>query len=163
MLYSIPGRCGIEISVETVGRLAKDCPHIICVKEAGGNVDRVSQLMQVVPEDFTILCGDDGLTVPFMACGASGLVSVSSNLIPGIMNSIVKAGLDKNMAEMLSLQKTFYPLMKGIMTLDTNPVPIKGAMALRGDIQPGVRLPLVPLSEEKAAQLSALLQRFNIL
>ncbi|KAA3291331.1 hypothetical protein F1942_10635, partial [Akkermansia sp. BIOML-A17] len=70
---------------------------------------------------------------------------------------------DKNMAEMLSLQKTFYPLMKGIMTLDTNPVPIKAAMALRGDIQPGVRLPLVPLSEEKAAQLSALLQRFNIL
>ena len=96
MLYSIPGRCGIEISVETISRLAKDCSHIVCVKEAGGNVDRVNQLMQVVPENFTVLCGDDGLTVPFMACGASGLVSVTSNLVPGIMNSIVKAGYGRN-------------------------------------------------------------------
>ena len=163
MLYSIPGRCGIEISVETIRRLAKDCPHIVCVKEAGGNVDRVNQLMQVVPENFTVLCGDDGLTVPFMACGASGLVSVTSNLVPGIMNSIVKAGLNQDMGEMLSLQKKFYPLMKGLMTLDSNPVPIKAALAMRGDIQPGIRLPLVPLAEEKEAQLSALLQRFNIL
>jgi len=139
MLYSIPGRCGIEISVETISRLAKDCPHIVCVKEAGGNVDRVNQLMQVVPENFTVLCGDDGLTVPFMACGASGLVSVTSNLVPGIMNSIVKAGLNQDMGEMLSLQKTFYPLMKGLMTLDSNPVPIKAALAMRGDIQPGIR------------------------
>ena len=163
MLYSIPGRCGIEISVETISRLAKDCPHIVCVKEAGGNVDRVNQLMQVVPENFTVLCGDDGLTVPFMACGASGLVSVTSNRVPGIMNSIVKAGLNQDMGEMLSLQKKFYPLMKGLMTLDSNPVPIKAALAMRGDIQPGIRLPLVPLAEEKEAQLSALLQRFNIL
>jgi len=133
------------------------------VKEAGGNVDRVNQLMQVVPENFTVLCGDDGLTVPFMACGASGLVSVTSNLVPGIMNSIVKAGLNQDMGEMLSLQKTFYPLMKGLMTLDSNPVPIKAALAMKGDIQPGVRLPLVPLPEEKEAQLSALLRRFNIL
>ena len=114
------------------------------MKEAGGNVDRVNQLMQVVPENFTVLCGDDGLTVPFMACGASGLVSVTSNLLPGIMNSIVKAGLNQDMGEMLSLQKTFYPLMKGLMTLDSNPVPIKAALAMRGDIQPGIRLPLVP-------------------
>lgn len=126
-------------------------------------MDRVNQLMQVVPENFTVLCGDDGLTVPFMACGASGLVSVTSNLVPGIMNSIVKAGLNQDMGEMLSLQKKFYPLMKGLMILDSNPVPIKAALAMRGDIQPGIRLPLVPLAEEKEAQLSALLQRFNIL
>lgn len=107
MLYSIPGRCGIEISVETISRLAKDCPHIVCVKEAGGNVDRVNQLMQVVPENFTVLCGDDGLTVPFMACGASGLVSVTSNLVPGIMNSIVKAGLNQDMGGMLSSRRHF--------------------------------------------------------
>lgn len=163
MLYSIPGRCGIEIGVDTVARLAQDCPHIICVKEAGGSVDRVNQLMQVVPDDFTVLCGDDGLTVPFMSCGASGLVSVTSNLVPDIMNSIVKAGLEQNMVEMLSLQKRFYPLMKGLMSLDTNPVPIKAAMALRGDIKPGVRLPLVPLSEERTARLVALLQQFDII
>ena len=107
-------------------------------------MDRVNQLMQVVPENFTVLCGDDGLPVPFMACGASGLVSVTSNLLPGIRNSIVKAGLNQDMGEMLSLQKTFYPWMKGLMTLDSNPVPIKAALAMRGDIQPGIRLPLVP-------------------
>ncbi len=135
----------------------------VVIERDGGNVDRVNQLMQVVPENFTVLCGDDGLTVPFMACGASGLVSVTSNLVPGIMNSIVKAGLNQDMGEMLSLQKTFYPLMKGLMTLDSNPVPIKAALAMKGDIQPGVRLPLVPLPEEKEAQLSALLRRFNIL
>lgn len=163
MLYSIPGRCGIEIAVETVARLARHCPHIIALKEAGGSVERINQLMQVIPDHFTVLCGDDGLTVPFMSCGATGLVSVTSNLVPGIMNSIVKAGLSQNMGEMLSLQKTFYPLMKGLMSLDTNPVPIKMAMALRGDIQPSVRLPLVSMSEDKTAQLSALLQRFNIL
>ena len=88
MLYSIPGRCGIEISVETISRLAKDCPHIVCVKEAGGNVDRVNQLMQVVPENFTVLCGDDGLTVPFMACGASG------RRMPGCISPLIaKAAL----------------------------------------------------------------------
>lgn len=163
MLYSVPGRCGIEISVETIARLARDCPRIICVKEAGGSVDRVNQLMQVIPQDFTVLCGDDGLTVPFMSCGASGLVSVTSNLIPEVMNAIVKAGLNRDMETMLSLQKTFYPLMKGLMTLDTNPVPIKAALSLRGDIQPEIRLPLVPLTEEKTVQLSAFLQRFNII
>lgn len=163
MLYSIPGRCGIEIGVETIARLAKDCPNIICVKEAGGSVDRVNQLMQVVPEDFTILCGDDGLTVPFMSCGAVGLVSVTSNLVPGIMNELVQAGLKQDMAEMLRLQKKYYPLMKGLMSLDTNPVPIKAALAMRGDIQDCVRLPLVPLAEEKKPKLEALLKSFSIL
>lgn len=163
MLYSIPGRCGIEIGVETIARLAKDCPNIICVKEAGGSVDRVNQLMQVVPEDFTILCGDDGLTVPFMSCGAVGLVSVTSNLVPGIMNELVQAGLNQDMAEMLRLQKKYYPLMKGLMSLDTNPVPIKAALAMRGDIQDCVRLPLVPLAEEKKPKLEALLKSFSIL
>lgn len=163
MLYSIPGRCGIEIGIETIARLAKDCPNIISVKEAGGSVDRVNQLMQVVPEDFTVLCGDDGLTVPFMSCGAVGLVSVTSNLVPGIMNDLVQAGLNQDMAEMLRLQKKYYPLMKGLMSLDTNPVPIKAALAMRGDIQDGVRLPLVPLAEEKKPKLEALLKSFSIL
>ncbi len=163
MLYSIPGRCGIEIAVDTVARLAKDCPHIICIKEAGGNVDRVNQLVQVLPEDFTVLCGDDGLTVPFMACGARGLVSVTSNLAPEEMNAIVNAGLNHDMEAMLILQKKFYPLMKGLMSLDTNPVPIKAALALTGMIRPDLRLPLVGLTAEKTAKLAELLRGFNML
>lgn len=163
VLYSIPGRSGIEIAVETAARLAKDCPTIVAIKEAGGSVDRVNQLAQVLPEDFAILCGDDGLTVPFISCGAVGLVSVTSNVAPAEMKALVDAAMSGDGKKALALQKQYYPLMKGLMSLDTNPVPIKAALALRGDISWEIRLPLAPLAEEKHAKLSALLKQFNIL
>lgn len=163
VLYSIPGRSGIEIAVETAARLAKDCPTIVAIKEAGGSVDRVNQLAQVLPEDFAILCGDDGLTVPFISCGAVGLVSVTSNVAPAEMKALVDAAMSGDGKKALALQKQYYPLMKGLMSLDTNPVPIKAALALRGDISWEIRLPLAPLAEEKHAKLSALLKQFNLL
>ncbi len=163
LLYSIPGRSGIEIAVDTVVRLAKDCPTIVAIKEAGGNVDRVNQLVQAVPEGFAILSGDDGLTVPFISCGATGLVSVTSNVAPAQMKELVTAALSGDGRKALELQKKYYPLMKGLMSLDTNPVPIKAAMALTGAMGWELRLPLAPLAEEKRAQLSALLSRFNLL
>lgn len=163
LLYSIPGRSGIEIAVDTVARLAKDCPTIVAIKEAGGSVDRVNQLVQVVPEDFAILCGDDGLTVPFISCGAVGLVSVTSNVAPAQMKALVDAALAGNGKEALALQKKLYPLMKGLMSLDVNPVPIKAALALRGDIDWELRLPLAPLAEEKRTKLAELLRRFELL
>ena len=91
MLYSIPGRSGIEIAVETVARLAADCPTIVAIKEAGGSVERVNQLVQALPADFAVLSGDDGLTVPFISCGAVGLVSVTSNVAPAEMKELVDA------------------------------------------------------------------------
>lgn len=163
VLYSIPGRSGIEIAVETAARLAKDCPTIVAIKEAGGSVDRVNQLAQALPEDFAILCGDDGLTVPFISCGAVGLVSVTSNVAPAEMKALVDAAMSGDGKKALALQKKYYPLMKGLMSLDTNPVPIKAALALRGDISWEIRLPLAPLAEEKHAKLSALLKQFNLL
>lgn len=163
VLYSIPGRSGIEIAVETAARLAKDCPTIVAIKEAGGSVDRVNQLSQALPEDFAILCGDDGLTVPFISCGAVGLVSVTSNVAPAEMKALVDAAMSGDGKKALALQKQYYPLMKGLMSLDTNPVPIKAALALRGDISWEIRLPLAPLAEEKHAKLSALLKQFNLL
>lgn len=163
VLYSIPGRSGIEIAVETAARLAKDCPTIVAIKEAGGSVDRVNQLAQALPEDFAILCGDDGLTVPFISCGAVGLVSVTSNVAPAEMKALVDAAMSGDGKKALALQKQYYPLMKGLMSLDTNPVPIKAALALRGDISWEIRLPLAPLAEEKHAKLSALLKQFNLL
>lgn len=163
VLYSIPGRSGIEIAVETAARLAKDCPTIVAIKEAGGSVDRVNQLAQVLPEDFAILCGDDGLTVPFISCGAVGLVSVTSNVAPAEMKALVDAAMSGDGKKALALQKQYYPLMKGLMSLDTNPVPIKAALALRGDISWEIRLPLAPLAEEKHGKLSALLKQFNLL
>ena len=163
LLYSIPGRSGIEIAVETAARLAADCPTVVAIKEAGGSVDRVNRLVQAVPEDFAVLCGDDGLTVPFIACGAVGLVSVTSNVAPAQMKELVDAALSGDGKKALALQKKYYPLMKGLMSLDVNPVPIKAALALRGDISWELRLPLAPLAEEKKAVLADLLRRFGLL
>ena len=163
LLYSIPGRSGIEIAVDTVARLAKDCPTIVAIKEAGGSVERVNQLVQAVPADFAVLSGDDGLTVPFISCGAVGLVSVTSNVAPAEMKALVDAALSGDGRKALELQKKYYPLMKGLMSLDTNPVPIKAALALRGDISWEIRMPMVALAEEKHAALAQLLKNFNLL
>ncbi len=163
MLYSIPGRSGIEIAVDTVVRLAADCPSIVAIKEAGGSVERVNQLVQALPADFAVLSGDDGLTVPFISCGAVGLVSVTSNVAPAEMKALVDAALSGDGKKALELQKKYYPLMKGLMSLDVNPVPAKAALALRGDISWEIRLPLVPLAEEKHGKLADLLKSFNLL
>lgn len=163
MLYSIPGRSGIEIAVETVARLAADCPTIVAIKEAGGSVERVNQLVQALPADFAVLSGDDGLTVPFISCGAVGLVSVTSNIAPAEMKELVDVALSGDGKKALELQKKYYPLMKGLMSLDVNPVPAKAALALRGEIGWEIRLPLVPLAEEKHGKLADLLKSFNLL
>ncbi|MEE1266643.1 MAG: 4-hydroxy-tetrahydrodipicolinate synthase [Akkermansia sp.] len=163
MLYSIPGRSGIEIAVDTVARLAADCPTIVAIKEAGGSVERVNQLVQALPTDFAVLSGDDGLTVPFISCGAVGLVSVTSNIAPAEMKSLVDAAMSGDGKKALELQKKYYPLMKGLMSLDVNPVPAKAALALRGEISWEIRLPLVPLAEEKRGKLADLLKSFNLL
>lgn len=163
MLYSIPGRSGIEIAVDTVARLAADCPTIVAIKEAGGSVERVNQLVQALPADFAVLSGDDGLTVPFISCGAVGLVSVTSNVAPAEMKELVDAALSGDGKKALELQKKYYPLMKGLMSLDVNPVPAKAALALRGQIGWEIRLPLVPLAEEKHGKLADLLKSFNLL
>lgn len=163
MLYSIPGRSGIEIAVDTVARLAADCPTIVAIKEAGGSVERVNQLVQALPADFAVLSGDDGLTVPFISCGAVGLVSVTSNVAPAEMKALVDAAVSGDGKKALELQKKYYPLMKGLMSLDVNPVPVKAALALRGDMGWDIRLPLVPLAEEKHGKLADLLKSFNLL
>ena len=163
LLYSIPGRSGIEIAVDTAARLAQDCPTITAIKEAGGSVERVNQLVQALPDGFSVLSGDDGLTVPFISCGAVGAVSVTSNVAPAVMKELVDAAMSGDGKRATELQRKYYPLMKGLMSLDTNPVPIKAALALRGDISWEIRLPLAPLAQEKHARLRDLLQRFNLI
>lgn len=157
MLYSIPGRSGVEIGVETVGRLAADCPNIVAIKEAGGAVERVTRLRAVVPPEFQILSGDDALTLPFMAAGACGVVSVAGNLVPGVMSELVKAALAGDWARTLALHDRWAPLFTGLLKLSSNPVPIKAALALQGMLEPDVRLPLAPLDEAGMARLRRLL------
>ncbi len=163
MLYSVPGRSMVEIAPETAARLAADCPNITAIKEAGGSVDRINQLVQALPEGFGILCGDDPLLLPFVSCGATGLVSVASNLIPETIVSLVKASLSGNFAGALIQQKKFYPLMRGLMSLDVNPVPVKTAVALQGHCSAELRLPLAPMSAENTAKLTDLLKSYQLL
>jgi 4-hydroxy-tetrahydrodipicolinate synthase len=150
MLYSIPGRCGIEIAVDTVARLASDCENIVSIKEAGGSADRVSQLRQVVPDKFTILSGDDSLTLPFMAAGACGVVSVASNLIPGEISEMVRLFLARKVEAAMKIHERFYPLFKNLF-IETNPVPVKYALSLADIIAEEYRLPLVSASDANKA------------
>jgi 4-hydroxy-tetrahydrodipicolinate synthase len=163
MLYSVPGRSGIEIGVDTTARLAAACPNITAIKEAGGSVDRISQLRQALPADFALLSGDDPLTLPFMICGATGLVSVASNIIPTVMSRLVQLCLDGDYAASAELHQQYYPLLRGLMTLDVNPVPIKAAAHLMGLCGGEFRLPLVGLTEGQTATLRTLLQSFHLI
>lgn len=163
MLYSIPGRSVIEISVETTARLAADCSNVTAIKEAGGSVDRVNQLVQGLPDDFAILSGDDPLTLPFLSCGATGLVSVAANIIPDVMARLVRASLNGSFDEALALQKHYYPLFRGLMSLEVNPVPIKEAVALQGHCSNELRLPMAPLSDAQRATLKTLLEDYSLL
>src|SRR5262245_26027863 len=145
ILYSIPGRCGIEIAAETVKRLAKACPTIVAIKEAGGSVERVHALRHAVPDSFDILSGDDSLTVPFMASGARGVVSVASNLIPKEIADMVKAALKGDFTNARAAHERYYPFFKELF-VEPNPVPIKFALASKGLMAPDVRLPLCQMS-----------------
>lgn len=162
MLYSIPGRCGIAIEVETVARLAEACPTIKAIKEAGGSAERVSQLRAALPAEFEILSGDDSLTLPFMSVGACGVVSVASNLIPSVMADLVKAMAEGRLADAQAIHGKYYPLFSSFLKLDTNPVPIKTALGLVGHCSPDLRLPMVPMTEAKVAELRATIEELGI-
>jgi 4-hydroxy-tetrahydrodipicolinate synthase len=162
VLYSIPSRCGIEIAVDTVKRLARDCRNIVGVKEAGGNADRVSQLRATLGPKFTILSGDDSLTLPFMAVGAQGVVSVASNLIPRELAQMVRAFAAGKSSAALKVHDTFYPLFKDLF-VETNPVPVKAALAMLGQIKEEYRLPLVPMNPKNREALKTTLKACGLL
>ncbi|HYG23788.1 MAG TPA: 4-hydroxy-tetrahydrodipicolinate synthase [Verrucomicrobiae bacterium] len=162
MLYSIPGRCGIEIAIDTVKRLAAECKNIVGIKEAGGNCDRVSQLRAALGPKFVILSGDDSLTVPFMSVGAQGVISVASNLIPREVSQMVNACAAGDYSKALKLHQRFYPLFKDLF-VETNPVPIKAALAMKGLMHEEYRLPLVPMASKNRETLAATLKATGIL
>lgn len=154
VLYSIPSRCGIEIAVDTVKRLARECRNIIGIKEAGGNPDRVSQLRAALGPRFEIMSGDDSLTLSFMAVGAQGVISVASNVIPREIAQMVRAFAAGKTNAALKIHQKFYALFKDLF-IETNPVPIKAALAMLGHIQEEYRLPLVPMSAKNREVLRA--------
>ncbi|MFV1993896.1 MAG: 4-hydroxy-tetrahydrodipicolinate synthase [Verrucomicrobiales bacterium] len=165
VLYSIPGRCGIEIGVDTTARLAQTCPNIRAMKEAGGSVERVSQLEAAttgLATRFEILSGDDSLTLPFMSVGALGVISVASNLIPAEMVALVSAMLEERWDEARALHRRYYRLFNALLKLDSNPVPIKTALGLVGVIEPAVRRPLAPMRPAGINELKIILEQLEI-
>ena len=162
VLYSIPGRCGVEIGVDTVKRLAQECKNVIGIKEAGGNADRVSQLRAALGPQFEIMSGDDSLTLPFMAVGAQGVISVASNVIPRQVAQMVKAFAAGKTQAALKLHQKYYPLFKDLF-IETNPVPVKAALAMMGQIEEEYRLPLVPMSAKNREVLRATMKAVGLL
>jgi len=162
VLYSIPGRCGVEIGVETTRRLAEDAENIVCLKEAGGREERVSELKAVVPENFTILSGDDGNTVAFMKRGATGVISVASNLIPAEVKSMVDAAATGRMDEAETIHTQWEGLFEALF-VETNPVPIKTALEAKGWMTSEVRLPLCELADENRQVLMRALVERNLI
>ena len=162
VLYSIPGRCGIEIAVPTVKRLAAACKNIMGIKEAGGKADRVSQLRAALGPKFEILSGDDSLTLPFMAVGAQGVISVASNVAPREVAAMVRSFASGNVKKAIQLHQKLYPLFKDLF-IETNPVPVKAALAMLGQMDEEYRLPLVQMSAPNRAALRKSMKAAGIL
>src|SRR5216117_381513 len=160
MLYNIPGRCGVDIAPDTVTRLAKECRNIVSIKEASGSVERISELRTRLPESFTILSGDDSLTLPFMSVGAAGVVSVASNLFPSEVCALVGACESGNLKSAAKLHRKLLPLFKDLF-IEPNPVPVKTALGWRGAMSGEVRLPLCEMSEANQARLRKTLEDFE--
>jgi len=160
MLYNIPGRCGVDIVPETVARLAKECRNIVSIKEASGSVERVGELRRYLPDAFTILSGDDSLTLPFMAVGAVGVVSVASNLFPSEVSAVVRTCESGDLKSAEKLHRKLLPLFKDLF-IEPNPVPVKTALAWRGAMAAEVRLPLCEMSEANQARLRKTLADFE--
>ena len=157
ILYSIPSRCGIEIGVPVVQRLRARYSHVRWIKEAGGSVDRVDQLKQALGSDITVLSGDDVLTLPFMAAGAEGVISVVSNLLVREVGSLVKLALENDFAGAGKIHRKLYTAFKA-MFIEPNPVQIKAALARAGIIgSDEVRLPLCEMSAPNRAILEGVL------
>ena len=161
VLYSIPGRCGVEIGVGVIERLRAKFPHVNHIKEAGGNVDRVDQIIQALGDSVTVLSGDDSLTLPFMAAGAQGVISVATNLYPREISKMVAHALANDYAKARALHRRLYPVFKNIF-IESNPSPIKAGMARAGLIGSAeVRLPLCPLTDESRKTLFATLATYE--
>ncbi|MGA4720200.1 4-hydroxy-tetrahydrodipicolinate synthase [Fictibacillus nanhaiensis] len=152
MAYNIPGRSVITFSVDTVLRLA-EVPNIVALKDAGGNLDAMSEVIENAPDDFVVYCGDDGLTLPSLAIGSAGIVSVASHVIGNEMQTMIKAFRDGENKEAARIHRKLLPIMQELFKAPS-PAPVKTALQVRGLDVGGVRLPLLPLNQSEREALS---------
>lgn len=153
VIYNVPGRSGVSVSAETIARLAKNC-NVAGVKEASGSVDRVSEILDLC--DIPVLSGDDALTVPMMSVGAVGVVSVASNIIPKEMKQLVDLCSAGAFDQARAMHRKLYKFFKA-MFVETNPIPVKAGMAIRGLLDEEYRLPLCPPSDKNREFLRQIL------
>ncbi len=159
VLYNVPSRTGIKLEAETVAELSK-IPNIVCIKEAGGSVEQVSQILSLC--DITVLSGDDSLTLPMMAVGAKGVISVAANIVPSELAQMCKLALDGKYDEARKIHYQLFPLFKALF-YETNPMPVKAGLARMGMIKNVLRLPLVPMSESQFKRLEQVLLKLNLI
>ena len=161
VLYNVPGRTGLNMQPDTVLELAKD-PRIVAVKEASGSLDQACEILRARPDGFTVLSGEDSLAIPMIACGAEGVIAVVSNEAPGLYVEAIAAALAGNRARASELQARIFPLMKANFR-ESNPIPVKWALARLGLIGGALCLPLVPLSPQHHAPLEDALRTAGLL
>ena len=161
ILYNVPPRTNVNIDPATVRRLS-EIENIIGVKEASGNISQITQVIQQVPEEFLVLSGDDALTLPLVAMGGRGIISVASNEIPAEMARLAQLCLAGNFAEARAMQRKWLPLLE-VNFIETNPTPVKAAMAEMGLLEPVFRLPLVPPRTENLAKIRTVLESLALL
>jgi 4-hydroxy-tetrahydrodipicolinate synthase len=160
VLYNVPGRCGTNIEPATVKRLA-EISNIVGVKEASGNIGQMSALANAVPDNFVILSGDDAITLPLFALGGRGVISVASNEIPAEMAQLCRHGLRGEFEQARKIHRRFLPLME-INFVESNPIPVKAALALMGSLEPVWRLPLVAPKAENRERIQAVLESLQL-
>ncbi|GAC1345858.1 MAG: 4-hydroxy-tetrahydrodipicolinate synthase [Myxococcales bacterium] len=159
VLYNVPSRTSVDMTAETVGRLAQ-VPGIVAVKEASGSIVRVAEILERAP-DFAVLAGDDMFALATLAMGGQGVISVVANVAPADLAALCDAFAAGNLAAARAAQQRFSPLVRA-MFLETNPLPVKYALSRMGKIANELRLPLVPLSAEGAARVDKALQGYGL-
>jgi 4-hydroxy-tetrahydrodipicolinate synthase len=160
VLYNIPGRCGVEISADTIVRLRREFPNIVAVKHATGSMDGASDLL--CRSDIAIISGDDSMTLPLMAIGGVGVISVLANIVPSDVKAMTDAALAGKWDVARKWHLKMFKLAKGLLTLEVNPIPIKTAMAMKGMISDTMRLPLTPMGSANREKLAAVMAEYGL-
>jgi 4-hydroxy-tetrahydrodipicolinate synthase len=161
VVYSVQGRTSVNVEPATLKRLA-EIENIVGVKEASGNISQMARVIHEVPERFAVLSGDDSITLPLIALGGRGLISVASNEIPAEMTQLTQLAMSGDFAGARALQREWLPLME-INFVESNPIPVKAAMAMMGLLEPVWRLPMTPPSEQNRARIEGVLESRRLL
>src|SRR5881392_930591 len=162
MLYNVPGRTSSNIAAQTTLRLARDCENIVAVKEASGNLSQIMEILRERPDGFAVLSGDDAVTLPLIALGADGIVSVASNEVPDLMSQMTNLALEGKWDEAREMHYRILPLME-VNFIASSPGPVKAAMAMMGLLEENFRLPLVPITEKSRARVREVLNELGVL